>query len=225
MTDNNSTLGAGGGRTATAGPGSSANDKRKTSCKLVGGEKKRGGHKVEDKFMVQFGVPTATTYKAEADCSISAENPEGVQLMELLPELKSYNVSVKSGKNLQFTLGRIDEITRTEDKLSAVKKRSLWEKYLGKSESDKPADILAYWTGSEWFVFRMDEVIDFIMDNAEWRILESGRIKGDFYGTQYITYEFRGTHNSYFLGANGNKGHVFIKLLTEKIPFIRVEGK
>ena len=126
------TLGVGGDQIATAGPGSSANDKRKASCKLVGGEKKRGGHKVEDKFMVQFGVPTATTYKAEADCSISAENPEGVQLMELLPELKSYNVSVKSGKNLQFTLGRIDEILvlRTSCRLSrsALSGRSIWER-------------------------------------------------------------------------------------------------
>ena len=56
----------------------------------------------------------------------------------------------------------------------------------------------------------MDEVIDFIMENAEWRLLETGRIKGDFYGTQYLTYEFRSTHNSHFLGANGNKGHVFV---------------
>lgn len=52
-----------------------------------------------------------------------------------------------------------------------------------------------------------------------WRKLLSGRIKGDFNDNskkgkrQYITYEYRTRHKSYFLGLNGGKGIEFIKLL------------
>ena len=91
------------------------NAKRKASCKKVGGDKKRAGHKIEDIFNEQFGKISPTTYKAEADCTISAENANGLQLMTDLQakfgEIDNYNLSVKSGENLQFVLGRIDEIT------------------------------------------------------------------------------------------------------------------
>jgi hypothetical protein len=205
----------------------SANIKRKASCQKVGGEKKRRGHKVEDEFMLRFGVATPTTYKAEADCSVSAENPAGAELMKAFPSLTAFGTSVKSGSNLQFTLGRIDEVTHAEDKIAALKTRALWEKYLGKSTSAKPAQLLAYREESEWVVFEMDEVLDFITSKCEWRQLESGRMKGNFADgskkgvSQYLTYEYRETHGSYFLGANGNKGKPFIRLLTQNLRHIR----
>ena len=102
-------------------------------------------------------------------------------------------------------------------------------KYLKKNGSDKPADILVYldMNKKEWVFFNMDNVIEFIASNCVWRILESGRIKGDFMDTskkgkrQYLTYEYRKTHNSYFLGANGGKGREFIVLLMNNIPYMR----
>jgi hypothetical protein len=39
--------------------------------------------------------------------------------------------------------------------------------------------------------------------------------------SQYLTYEYRETHVSYVLGANGNKGKPFIRLLTQNLRHIR----
>ena len=52
--------------------------------------------------------------------------------------------------------------------------------------------------------------------------MKTGRIKGDFNNnskkgfSQYITYEYRHTHKSYFLGLNGGKGKKFIELLMDE---------
>lgn len=206
----------------------SGNDKRKASCRKVGGEKKRTGHSREDLFNSRFGMPSPITYKAEADCTISPENPGGAAVIARMPGLPSYRTSVKSGNNLQFTLGRIDEVTAAGDPLAVLSSRAIWEKYLAKGNSENPADVLAYRTEDAWLFFSMRQVIDFIVEKCVWRALESGRYKGDFPdgskkgSSQYLTFEYRGTHGSYFLGANGNKGGPFIRLLTENIPFTRM---
>ena len=69
----------------------------------------------------------------------------------------------------------------------------------------------------------MSEVIAFIVDKCTWRALETGRFKGDFENdtkkgfSQYLTYEYRETHKSHFLGANGGKGKQLMELLKKKI--------
>lgn len=205
-----------------------SNDKRKTSCKAVGSEKKLTGHKREDMFGASFCDPTATTYKAEADKTIT--NSELLtRLQREIGPLRSGATSIKSGKNLQFTLGRIPEITDADDKCVAIAERKVWEKYLGKSHSNRPADILCYRRNSSWVFFNMDDVITFICTRATWRTLESGRIKGNFAdcsragSSQYLTYEYRRTHGSHFLGANGNKGEPFIALLMANLRHTEVE--
>ena len=212
---------------------STANEKRKASCKQVGGAKKRGGHAREAAFNLQFGQPTAITYKAEADCIMSPENAATAALIPSLQETlgidaaapNALNVSLKSGKNLQFVLGAIPEIasaTTSEEKLAAVQGRAIWEKYLKKAASEKPAGLLVYKTDAYWLFFKMDAVIDFIVANTTWRALVTGRLKGDLNGQQYLTYEYRTTHKSHFLGANGNKGLPLIELLAAKIPSLKV---
>lgn len=201
----------------------SGNDKRKASCKAIGGEKKRTGHAREDAFGERWCDPTATTYKAEADKMIT-DPVLLARLRESLGVPVIGRTSIKSGKNLQFTLGRIDELSESTDKLSAIRNRALWEKYLAKSESASPADVLCYRGPTSWTFFSMNAVLDFIMKDAKWRELSTGRIKGDFMNkqknkvTQYLTYEYRTTHKSHFLGANGNKGREFIELLTMYLP-------
>ena len=86
--------------------------------------------------------------------------------------------------------------------------------------------LLTQKNNENWIFFNIDEIINFIADNCIWRKLATGRIKGDFKDntkkgfSQYITYEFRNTHNSYFLGFNGNKGKKFIELLMMNINYI-----
>jgi hypothetical protein len=202
------------------------NDKRIASCKAVGGQKKRSGHTLEHLHDSLFGeTQTTTSTKAEADCKITnADHLE--QIRATFPDLKiDGHVSVKSGNNLQFTLGNIPEITDVDDKLAAMKTPALWQKYLAKSESGKPCDLLTYFdrNNNTWTYFAMADVINFIATKSTWRMLSSGRIKGDFQDSskkgysQYLTYEYRQTHRSYFLGANGNKGKPLIRLLTTNL--------
>lgn len=213
------------------------NEKRKESCKQVGGAKKRTGHAREDMFNRQYGEGDAITYKAEADCVISLENPAGAALHSLLvKDLKltkapgsRLSASLKSGKNLQFTLGNIPEITNAVDKVAAIQERSLWNKYLKKSDSARPADLLVYYddVATTWTFFNMDAVIDFIVTRATWRSLTTGRIKGNLPAENkkgfraILTYEYRqGKHNSHFLGANGNMGKHFIAILMKHLPSV-----
>jgi len=203
------------------------NDKRKASCKAVGGEKKRTGHKREDLFGKQFCEDTPVTFKAEADKTIT-NSCVLEHLQDILGPFENGNTSIKSGNNLQFTLGRIDEITKSSNKLASISSPALWNKYLAKSESASPASLLCYYSSDGWDFFRMSDVIDYIVKNAHWHELDSGRLKGYFNdssrkGTrQYLTYEYRTTHKSHFLGANGNKGEHFIKLLKANIKNVRV---
>ena len=218
-----------------AAPALTGNEKRKQSCKEVGGEKKRKGHKREDDFKNQYN-PTSlnepTEYKATSDTWI----PSGLEITNLLCERfgmaadKNLYISNKSGENIQFTLGQIPELSG-EDNLewiqNADNSRALFNKYLKKVESARPADILVYKdnVAQKWLFFKMDDIIDFIVAKATWRKLETGRIKGNFDNdskkgsAQYMTYEFRSTHKSYFLGLNGGKGIEFIHLLKKNIAF------
>jgi len=216
-------------------PALTGNEKRIQSCKNVGGMKKRKGHKREDYFKNQYN-PTSlnepTEYKATSDTWI----PHGLEITNILCERfgmaadKDIYISNKSGENIQFTLGQIPELSG-EDNLewiqNADNSRALFNKYLKKIESVRPADILVYKDNSaqKWLFFKMDDIVEFIVANATWRKLESGRIKGDFVndskkGTaQYLTYEYRTNHKSYFLGLNGGKGIEFIRLLKKNIAF------
>jgi hypothetical protein len=205
-----------------------SNEKRKASCKAVGSDKKKTGHKREQDFGDRWCDDAPITYKAEADKVITNTDLLN-HLRRVLGAPIIGRTSIKSGNNLQFTLGRIDEISNASDKLSAIQTKSFWNKYLGKSDSGSPADVLCYRDTNTWIFFAMQSVIDFIVKNAQWRLLESGRIKGDFLTprgrTQYLTYEYRTTHKSYFLGANGNKGRPFIDLLIANLPHFVAEDK
>jgi len=202
----------------------SGNTKRIEACKQVGGMKKRAGHERERDFNALFGArDAAITYKAEADCIISPDNAIMRELDRTFGPLPNTNVSVKGGNNLQFTLGRIDEITNATNKLSVFNQRDLWETYLAKSKSGSPASILAYRTPTSWLFFSMRDVVDFIVASSSWREVGPSRIKGDFKddskkGTrQYLTFEYRTKHKSYFLGANGNRGEPFMCLLKKNL--------
>ena len=200
------------------------NDKRKISCKKVGGEKKRIGHEIEKEFTRQYNsndLDKSIEYGAKADTSIDINHPICEILKQTL-NINGFNVSNKSGNNIQFTLGQIIELKDIEiELLTKDKIINIFNKYLKKINSDKPVDLLVYkdTDNNRWIFFNIDDIINFIANECIWRKLSSGRIKGDFNDnsrkgiSQYITYEYRNTHNSYFLGLNGNKGKKFIELL------------
>jgi len=222
------------------------NEKRIESCKKVGGLKKAKGHQRENDFKKQYNpvsLDDPIEYKATSDTILFPENPithilsEKFQFENITSDTNTYicnrnlYCSNKSGENIQFTLGQIPELqgdANLEWLTNPTHCKSLFDKYLKKSESEKPADILVYKDKetSKWLFFKMDDIIDFIVQFAKWRKLDTGRIKGDFVddskngSSQYITYEYRTTHKSYFLGLNGGKGRKFIELLKKNIPYM-----
>ena len=208
------------------------NKKRKASCKRVGGEKKLIGHKREKEFLKQYNineVDCPVEYGAKSDTSIDVLHPICNILKEQL-NVSGFNVSNKSGENIQFTLGQIPELKDIQiEDLNETLIHNIFNKYLKKINSDKPADILVYkdMVNNKWIFFNMDDIINFITKKCIWRKLDTGRIKGDFNdGTkkgvsQYITYEYRDTHKSYFLGLNGGKGKKFIELLMDETHGIK----
>jgi hypothetical protein len=202
------------------------NEKRKESCKKVGAEKKTKGHKREKDFLKKYNpqeVHKPIEYGPTSDTSICPTHPIGNKLNETIKP-SNLSVSNKSGENIQLTLGNIPELKDIDsDKLNNDNEyvHNVFNKYLKKSNSQKPAGILAYkdTKNKKWIFFNIDDIVDYIVDKCIWRKLETGRIKGDFIDdskkgfSQYITYEYRKTHKSYFLGFNGGKGIKFINLL------------
>ena len=202
------------------------NEKRKESCKNVGAEKKNKGHKREKDFLKKYNpeeVDKHIEYGATSDTSICLTHPICEKLKENIKPL-NLNVTNKSGNNIQLTLGNIPEFKDIDvSKLNNDKEfvQKLIEKYLKKTESSKPAGLLVYkdTKNKKWIFFNTDDIINYIVNKCKWRQLDSGRIKGDFVDdskkgySQYITYEYRDTHKSHFLGFNGGKGIKFIDLL------------
>ena len=173
-------------------------------------------------FPVTIDKPTE--YGPTADTTICLSHPICDILREKIKPV-NFNVSNKSGKNIQLVLGNIPEMKDIDiDMLSnSDYVRNIFNKYFRKNDSVTPAGILAYYESQshKWIFFNMDDVINFIVDKCKWRKLETGRIKGDFNDNSkkgcrnYITYEYRRNHNSYFLGFNGNAGFKFINLLKD----------
>ena len=203
------------------------NDKRIASCTKVGGEKKQNGHKIEKEFTKQYNINelnSPTEYGPKSDTRIDNTHPICETLKYKL-NVNGLNVSNKSGKNIQFTLGQIPELKDIEiEKLTKSNVYEIMNIYLKKSNSDKPADILVYkdTEKNRWVFFNMDDIVNYITNKCIWRKLATGRIKGDFIDnskkgiSQYITYEYRDTHKSYLLGVNCGKGKKFIDLLMDE---------
>jgi len=209
-----------------------SNEKRKESCRKVGSHVKHIGHRREIEFLERYNptrVNDPISYGATSDTTMDIEHPVYKKLQDVL-SVKGPNVSNKSSNNIQLVLGNIPELLNVSmESLTETFNKNLFNKYLKKCDSDTPVDILAYRDvkNPRWIFFNVDDVVNFISTKCNWRKLKSGRMKGDFENGsskgcgQYLTYERRSTHNSHFLGFNGNKGKVFIDLLMDPIHGIR----
>ena len=151
---------------------------------------------------------------------------------------------LRIGKNWQFHLGDIPEIGSIEYFSKSIKKKKLnskfvecgeynvdwitqlknlkstdfWEKYFCKGHN-----VFCFSNDNyEYFFFNIHEMVDFIIKNTTWRLLETGRIKGDLNlneknSVAIFTLEFRNeSHKKCFVfGAHGGgKGiQLFLILL------------
>ena len=211
--------------------------------------KKKSGNAEEVKFNAYFSSETLRSELENLnfsgpspDCYISVDNFKKL-IVSKLGSMNDFSVSLKSGYTMQFHLGNIEELS-TKSKVKIFKKiiknkkvtciehdksfseqekhlksYSFWKKYLGKGEllciNDKKGNYKFY---------RMDEIINLIIQSTSWRILETGRIKGDvrINGNKcaLFTFELRPNKNQFVLGAHGGKnGKKFELFLDENLKY------
>jgi hypothetical protein len=196
---------------------------------------KRQGHKREEKFNKRFGNENdKINYSGSSpDCLIR----EGHDILNTLKKsigTDSRYVSIKGGNTIQIHLGNLPELTDKsayttrrnwkgqtcvehgipfQQQERQLRQKSFWDTYL------KKGDVLAYsYDNGKYIWFNMEDVINFVIKECKWRFLETGRLKGDIQGKQYLTYEYRAKKDSFVLGAHGGKkGKEFIELLQSNI--------
>jgi hypothetical protein len=236
---------------------------RSESMSKIGRLVKERGHALEGMFNSLFNrrQKSLNLTGASSDCFITDN--------DALKSLKPLNVvgnevSLKASDTWQFHLGVLPELSdiryyqnslrkvipsgRTkeethgthnlsfDEQLHVLRSQEFWWKYLGKG------DYLCYTDRmSLWRFFSMKDVINFIIKETHWRLLPTGRIKGDF-KVQYvkkngdtdfkllkgiITFEYRDDgHNSFVLGAHGAKnGYRLMKILTENIKYVDIHKR
>ncbi|MFN6334890.1 MAG: hypothetical protein ACK4V4_00070 [Sphingobacteriales bacterium] len=138
-----------------------------------------------------------------------------------LPELGSISFFAKSikkvkVKNKTLECGTYDKAWDTQ--IKQLKSSSFWEKYFCKGNN-----VFCFSNDNyEYFFFNIHDMVQYIITNTKWRLLETGRIKGDLFledGTSItiFTIEFRNeSHKKCFaFGAHGGgKGiQLFLILL------------
>lgn len=209
-------------------------------------EKKRQGHYREKLFNQLFGKgrDEKINYSgASPDCAITDKELKETLLTIL--RVKGFKVSLKGGVTTQFHLGNCPELTKKSvwkntskinekgnssgdhgvswvKQQKVLKTKKFWNKYF-----KKDADILCYTDDcTDWWLFKFEDVIGFIVSNFDWRLLETGRIKGDYISTgkQILTYENRKDKKTNFaLGAMGSSnGLEFKNLLSQNLNKIRL---
>ncbi len=138
-----------------------------------------------------------------------------------ISDLGSLNNYAKSIKNKNIK-GKILECGKYDvnwnDQLAILKSTDFWEKYFCKGHN-----VFCFSNDNfEYFFFNIHEMIEFIIENTNWRLLETGRIKGDLMidkesSKTIFTIEFRNeSHKKCFaFGAHGgDKGiQLFLILL------------
>ncbi len=164
---------------------------------------------------------------------------------EIVDSIKAEGkLMLRIGKNWQFHLGDITELGSTTGFEKSIIKKSINNKILECGSYDKDWDTqklilnsFDFWSkyfckgsevfcfsndNSEYFFFNIKEMVNYFIENTQWRILDTGRIKGDlslFDGKiiTIFTIEFRNeSHKKCFVfGAHGGgKGiQLFLILL------------
>jgi hypothetical protein len=128
-----------------------------------------------------------------------------------LKSIKSIKV-----KNKQIECGRYDK--DWNEQVKQLKSIEFWEKYFCKGHS-----VFCFSNDNyEYFFFNIHDMVNYIITNTKWRLLETGRIKGDIVlqngkTITIFTIEFRNeSHKKCFVfGAHGGgKGiQLFLILL------------
>ena len=208
-------------------------------------KQKKNGHCAESIFNAIFGDDLfKINYNgSNADNYISTNNKYFGILFTLSMKYERTNilVSLKTGTSFQFHLGNINELSDKtyfkenlfiNDKKHTCGKHNIdfnmqtkvlksfdfWEKYL------KKGDLLCIINNNNYVFFNINDIINLIISNFVWRLLETGRIKGDIFDNKgIITFEYRKDKNQFLLGSSGkNSGLILFNILKKELNNIIV---
>ena len=212
------------------------------------------GHAAEARFAGYF---TDEIHHPE----YSGKKPDNKINDELAARLQSLGVSgrkvsTKSGFTFQIHLGDIPELSDKDyfrstliqkvvrgrlsscghhsvpfdHQSSILRSEEFWQKYLGKE-----ADFLCYEVPNvgTFEFFPMTSVVSFLSKRVDWRLLQTGRIKGDIRSREgklsagVVTFEYREEKHQFNLGCNGSSrdggnGVTLIRALRKEVPFVQV---
>ena len=141
-----------------------------------------------------------------------------------LPEIGSINYFVNSIRKIKIGEKELEYGSYDKDwdtQIKQLKSASFWEKYFCKGRS-----VFCFSNDNyEYFFFNIHDMVDYIIANTKWRLLDTGRIKGDLFledgkSIAIFTIEFRNeSHKKCFvLGAHGGgKGIQLFLILLRKI--------
>lgn len=220
---------------------------------------KKIGHSEEVKFNVLFGdyqLENLNLSGASADCIVEKDQFKKQIQSALDYHEDDFTVSLKSGKTWQFHLGVIEEISSLEfikqhisvsidengkettivkhsksfeDQCKALNSLDFWNKYFKKGE------LLCYNDkNGNYTFFEMNKAIEAIINGFEWRLLETGRIKGDCriggaLKKGVITCEYRNEDHKkcLVLGASGGtndnaNGYRLFNFFKEQIKYVEI---
>jgi hypothetical protein len=229
---------------------------RTENQRLAGKRAKLLGHAAEARFAGFFSDSLhETEFRAQADNTL---NQETASLLASLG-VSGRRVSTKSGSTFQIHLGNIPELSDKEyfhgslerrvvkgkmstcgkhsrsfhEQVSVLSSTEFWQSYLGKQ-----SDFLCFEVPNEttFEFYSMAASIQFICDRFTWRLLETGRIKGDIRTltgeerTGVITFEYRDNKRQFNLGCNGSSadggnGRTFFKMLRSEVPCVSLSPR
>ena len=146
---------------------------------------------------------------------------------------------LKSGKNWQFHLGSFEQFTKkwqvellkggkivkynceSPELLNDLRSQTFIKSYILKGK------YFVIYDTENWLIFNSWEILDFMQDTdiVKWRILESGRIKGDVYYNDIkrsiFTFEYRAEEHKrqFVFGAHGGGAGERLKLILKDSLF------
>jgi hypothetical protein len=207
---------------------------------------KKNGHMNEQIFNNIFGdtLHKVNYSGSSADNYICVNNCYYDILYGLSLKLERTNIfcSLKSGSSFQFHLGNINELSDKDFYKTSLFKNNknhtcgkhnisfniqneilksfkFWEKYLKKGE------LLCVINDNTYIFFNMNDIINLIISKFNWRLLDTGRIRGDIYNNKgIITFEYRPDKNQFLLGHSGkNSGLRLLNILKNEIKHIDIK--
>lgn len=176
----------------------------------------------------------------EAQCTDGIRSIKPELLRGLTNQRSVGTYTLKSGKNWQFHLGSFSPYTENWGAQylnggKTVKYNLSDEKIILDLRSEKfirsfmfKGNFFAVYDAPNWLIFDSQDLIEMLQDTARvrWRLLESGRIKGDIctetYKRTIFTMEYRSEeHKKQFVfGAHGGgAGERFKNILKESLFF------